>query len=87
VTIADVLAATSGVKLNLPSLVFSLACFIGVIWTVVDVAKQPTLTRRQKAMWLPGLIFGFFIIKLVGLVAAVFYFIAVRPRLLARISR
>jgi len=28
--------------------VFDLACFLGVIWTAVDMAKQPALSRRQK---------------------------------------
>jgi hypothetical protein len=79
------LAATVGVSPLI--LVFDLACLLGVIWTAVDVAKQPALSRRQKAMWLPCLIFSFLLIRLVGLAAAVFYFVAVRPKLLARSTR
>ena len=79
------LAATVGASPL--TLFFDLACLLGVVWTAVDVAKQPTLTRRQKAMWLPCLIFSFLLIRLVGLVAAGFYFLAVRPKLLARSTR
>jgi hypothetical protein len=78
-------AATVGVSPLI--LVFDLACLLGVIWTAVDMAKQPALSRRQKAMWLPCLIFSFLLIRLVGLAAAVFYFVAVRPKLLARSTR
>jgi hypothetical protein len=78
-------AATVGVSPLI--LVFDLACLLGVIWTAVDMAKQLALSRRQKAMWLPCLIFSFLLIRLVGLVAAVFYFVAVRPKLLARSTR
>ena len=79
------LAATVGISPLI--LVCDLACLLGVICTAVDMAKQPALSRRQKAMWLPCLIFSFLLIRLVGLAAAVFYFVAVRPKLLARSTR
>jgi hypothetical protein len=75
-------AATVGVSPLI--VVFDLACLLGVIWTAVDMAKQPALSRRQKAMWLPCLILSFLLIRFVGLVAAVCYFVAVRPKLSAR---
>jgi hypothetical protein len=76
------LAATVGVSPLI--VVFDLACLLGVIWTAVDMAKQPALSRRQKAIWLPCLILSVLLIRLVGLAAAVFYFVAVRPKLLGR---
>ena len=56
--------------------------FIGIpIWAIVDVAKQPSLSSGAKTGWIVGLILGTLLLGVVGLVAALIYLFAVRPRL------
>jgi hypothetical protein len=52
-----------------------------VIWAVVDVARRPSLTSGARAGWIIALVLGTFLFGVVGLVIAVVYLVAVRPRL------
>jgi hypothetical protein len=52
-----------------------------VIWAIVDVARQPAISPMGKTGWIIGMVAGTFLFGIVGLVVAVIYLAAVRPRL------
>ncbi len=52
-----------------------------VLWAVVDVARRPTVSPGAKAGWIIGMVLGTFLFGIVGLVVAIVYLAAVRPRL------
>jgi hypothetical protein len=52
-----------------------------VIWAIVDVARQPAISPMGKTGWIAGLVVGTFLFGVIGLVIAVVYLAAVRPRL------
>jgi hypothetical protein len=54
-----------------------------VIWAAVDVAKRPavTLATKWKALWIAGMVGGWFLFGAIGAVVAVFYLAGPRRRL------
>jgi hypothetical protein len=54
-----------------------------VIWGVVDVARRPAvaLAGRWKALWIAGMIAGWFLFGIVGAMVSVFYLVGPRKRL------
>jgi hypothetical protein len=54
-----------------------------VVWAVVDVARRPTasLAGKWKALWIAGMIGGWFIFGIIGAAVAVFYLAGPRKRL------
>jgi len=54
-----------------------------IIWAVVDVTRKPpgVLSPRAKAGWIIGLVAGTLLFGFVGVVVALVYLVAVRPRL------
>ena len=52
-----------------------------VIWAIVDVARQPAISPMGKTGWIIGMVLGTFLFGVIGLVVAVIYLAAVRPRL------
>jgi len=61
-----------------------LTCLGLIIWAIVDVARKPpgVLSPRAKAGWIAGLVVGGLLFGIVGVVVAVIYLVAVRPRLM-----
>jgi hypothetical protein len=61
----------------------NIASLAVVIWGVVDVARRPavSLDRRSKALWIAGMIGGWFLFGIIGAVVAVFYLAGPRKRL------
>lgn len=59
-----------------------------VVWAVVDVIRQPpaALSTGQKVAWVAALVVGLLVVALVGLIVAVVYLAAVRPRLRRKVS-
>jgi hypothetical protein len=58
-----------------------LISLVVVIWAIVDVARQPAISPTGKAGWIIGMVLGTFLFGIVGLVVAVIYLAAMRPRL------
>jgi hypothetical protein len=56
-----------------------------VIWGVIDVARRPAvaLAPRWKALWIAGMIGGWFLFGIVGAIVSVFYLVGPRKRLKA----
>jgi hypothetical protein len=56
-----------------------------VVWAVVDVARRPTaaLAGRWKAVWIAGMIGGWFLFGIIGAVVSVVYLAGPRKRLKA----
>ncbi len=54
-----------------------------VIWAIVDVAQRPSsvLSSRAKTAWIIGLVLGTLLFGIVGVIVALVYLFAVRPRL------
>jgi len=61
----------------------NIASLAVVIWAVVDVARRPamSLDRQWKALWIAGMIGGWFLFGIIGAVVAVFYLAGPRKRL------
>ena len=57
-----------------------------VIWAIIDVARRPaaSLAAKWKALWIVGMIAGWFIFGIIGAIVAVFYLVGPRKRLNAR---
>jgi len=66
-----------------PLLVLYAASFAVVLWAVVDVARRsPALMPpARKAIWIIGLVAGWFVFGLVGAALAVVYLLGPRRRL------
>jgi uncharacterized membrane protein len=54
-----------------------------IVWAIVDVARRPpgVLSPRAKTAWIIGLVVGTLLFGFIGVIAAVVYLVAVRPRL------
>ena len=54
-----------------------------VVWGVVDVARRPAgfLERKWKALWIAGMIGGWYVFGIIGAAVAVFYLTGPRKRL------
>jgi hypothetical protein len=54
-----------------------------VVWAVVDVARRPALSLagRWKALWIAGMIGGWFLFGIIGAAVAAFYLVGPRKRL------
>jgi hypothetical protein len=61
----------------------NIASLAMVVWGVVDVARRPAaaLDRRWKALWIAGMIAGWFVFGIVGAAVALFYLVGPRKRL------
>ena len=61
----------------------SLASLAVVIWGIVDVARRPALALapKWKALWIAGMIGGWFIFGIIGAIVSVFYLAGPRRRL------
>jgi hypothetical protein len=61
----------------------SLASLAVVIWAIIDVARRPALTLapKWKALWIAGMIGGWFLFGIVGALISVFYLAGPRRRL------
>jgi len=64
------------------SLVY-IASLVLVIWAIVDLARRPAgaLPPGRKALWIVGLVAGWFLFGLVGAIIAVAYLAGTRKRL------
>jgi hypothetical protein len=64
-------------------LFISLASLAVVIWGIIDVARRPTmvLAPKWKALWIAGMIGGWFLFGIIGAVVSVFYLAGPRRRL------
>jgi hypothetical protein len=54
-----------------------------VIWGIIDVARRPAmvLAPKWKALWIAGMIGGWFLFGIVGALISVFYLAGPRRRL------
>jgi hypothetical protein len=61
----------------------SIASLAVVIWGIFDVARRPTmvLAPKWKALWIAGMIGGWFLFGIIGAVVSVFYLAGPRRRL------
>jgi hypothetical protein len=61
----------------------SIASFAVVIWGIIDVARRPAmvLAPKWKALWIAGMIGGWFLFGIIGAVVSVFYLAGPRRRL------
>jgi hypothetical protein len=61
----------------------SIASLAVVIWGIFDVARRPTsvLASKWKALWIAGMIGGWFLFGIIGAVVSVFYLAGPRRRL------
>jgi hypothetical protein len=61
----------------------NLASLAVVVWAVVDVARRPavSLSRKWKALWIAGMIGGWFLFGIIGAAVAAFYLTGPRKRL------
>lgn len=61
----------------------SIASLAVVIWGIIDVARRPAmvLAPKWKALWIAGMIGGWFLFGIIGAVVSVFYLAGPRRRL------
>jgi hypothetical protein len=61
----------------------SFASLAVVIWGIIDVARRSTmvLAPKWKALWIAGMIGGWFLFGIIGAVVSVFYLAGPRRRL------
>jgi hypothetical protein len=61
----------------------NIASLAVVIWAVVDVARRSALSleRKWKALWIAGMIGGWYVFGIIGAAVAVFYLTGPRKRL------
>jgi hypothetical protein len=54
-----------------------------IVWAIVDVARRPpgVLSPGAKAGWIIGLVVGTLLFGIIGVITAVVYLVAIRPRL------
>ncbi len=61
----------------------SFASLAVVIWGIIDVARRPAvaLAPRWKAVWIAGMIGGWFLFGIIGAIVSAFYLAVARKRL------
>jgi hypothetical protein len=61
----------------------SIASLAVVIWGIMDVARRPAmvLAPKWKALWIAGMIGGWFLFGIIGALISVFYLAGPRRRL------
>ena len=61
----------------------SFASLVVVIWGIIDVARRPAmvLAPKWKALWIAGMIGGWFLFGIIGAIVSVFYLAGPRRRL------
>jgi hypothetical protein len=61
----------------------SIASLAVVIWGIMDVARRPAMAvaPKWKALWIAGMIGGWFLFGIIGAVVSVFYLAGPRRRL------
>ena len=61
----------------------NIASLAVVIWGIIDVARRPAmvLAPKWKALWIAGMIGGWFLFGIIGAVVSVFYLAGPRKRL------
>jgi hypothetical protein len=61
----------------------SFASLAVVIWGIIDVARRPALAlaTKWKALWIAGMIAGWFLFGIIGTMVSVFYLAGPRRRL------
>jgi len=61
----------------------NLASLAVVIWGVFDVARRPSvvLASKWKALWIVGMIGGWFVFGIIGAIVSVIYLAGPRKRL------
>jgi len=61
----------------------SFASLAVVIWGIIDVARRPApaLATKWKALWIAGMLAGWFLFGIIGTMVSVFYLAGPRRRL------
>jgi hypothetical protein len=61
----------------------SFASLAVVIWGIIDVARRPAtaLAPKLKALWIAGMVGGWFLFGIIGAMVSVFYLAGPRRRL------
>jgi len=61
----------------------SYASLAVVIWGIIDVARRPSLVLapKWKALWIAGMLGGWFLFGIIGAIVSVFYLAGPRRRL------
>jgi hypothetical protein len=61
----------------------SIASLAVVIWGIIDVARRPTmvLATKWKALWIAGMICGWFLFGIIGAIVSAFYLAGPRRRM------
>jgi hypothetical protein len=61
----------------------SFASLAVVIWGIFDVARRPALALapKWKALWIAGMLGGWFLFGIIGAIVSVFYLAGPRRRL------
>ena len=61
----------------------SFASLAVVIWGIIDVARRPALALdpKWKALWIVGMIGGWFLFGVIGAIVSAFYLAGPRRRL------
>ena len=56
-----------------------------VIWAVIDVVRRPAaaLAPRWKALWIAGMVGGWYLFGIIGAIVSVVYLVGPRKRLKA----
>jgi hypothetical protein len=63
--------------------VVSVVSLAVVVWGIIDVARRPAsaLAARWKALWIAGMLVGWFLFGIIGTMVSVFYLAGPRRRL------
>jgi hypothetical protein len=61
----------------------SFASLAVVVWGIIDVARRPSviLAPKWKALWIAGMLGGWFLFGIIGAIVSVFYLAGPRRRL------
>ena len=68
---------------NVLSVFITLGSLAVVVWAVVDVARRPAaaLAGKWKALWIAGMVGGWFLFGAIGAAVSAFYLAGPRRRL------
>jgi hypothetical protein len=77
-----------GVTVGSPEIVVPLLALVAVcVWAAVDAAGKPAAawqrSGQDRALWIAAPLVGMFLCGVVGLITAIVYFIAIRPKVVA----